>query len=78
VLPDTTTVTSTVPSAIPAGLVTDIDPSGLKTRVPMLAGTVPKLIAVTPVKLVPKIVTDVPPAKGPPDGLMAVTTGTLE
>lgn len=35
----------------------------------------PKLTAVAPVKLVPVIVTEVPPAAGPEDGLTWVTVG---
>ena len=35
----------------------------------------PKLTAVAPVKLVPVMVTEMPPASGPATGLTAVTVG---
>ena len=66
------TVTSTVP-AVPAGLVAMMLVS--LTTLKLVAGTVPKSTAVAPVKLVPVIVTDVPPNVGPVVGLMPVTAG---
>ena len=45
------------------------------TDVTSVAAVVPKSTAVAPVKLVPVIVTDVPPAVGPLVGLIAVTDG---
>ena len=65
------TVTSAVPE--PAGLVAVIcvGPSNEK----LAAGVAPKLTAVAPVKSVPVIVTLVPPAAGPDDGLTLVTAG---
>jgi hypothetical protein len=67
--PALVTITSTVP--VPGGEVTTI-------WVPMLllivAGPDPNL-TVAPVKFVPLIVTDVPPAAGPEDGLIDVTVG---
>ena len=65
------TVTSTVP--VPAGLSAVIVVS--LTTVKLVAGVVPKSTAVAPVKPVPVIVTEVPPAAGPLVGLMPVTVG---
>ena len=65
------TVTSTVP--VPAGLSAVIVVS--LTTVTFVAAVVPKSTAVAPVKLVPVIVTRVPPAAGPLVGLRPVTTG---
>ena len=45
------------------------------TTVTPVAAVVPKFTAVAPVKPVPVIVTDVPPAAGPLVGLMPVTVG---
>ena len=42
------------------------------------AAIVPKSMALTPVKFVPVIVTDVPPPWGPKVGLMYVTVGGNE
>ena len=66
-----TTVTSTVP--VPTGLVATIWVSELTVK--LLAASAPKSTAVAPVKPVPVIVTDVPPAKGPFVGLIPVTAG---
>ena len=66
------TVTSTVP--VPAGLVAVICVSELIVK--LFAATVPKFTPVASVKPVPVIVTDVPPATGPPAGLMPVTVAT--
>ena len=65
------TVTSTGP-AEPEGLVTVMDESLLTVGV---AAFDPKLTAVAWVKPVPVIVTVVPPATGPFDGLTFVTVG---
>ena len=43
--------------------------------VKLVAGVEPKSTAVAPVKLVPVMVTVVPPAAGPLDGLTADTVG---
>jgi hypothetical protein len=43
--------------------------------VKLVAGVAPKLTAVAPVKFVPVMVTDDPPAAGPLTGLILVTTG---
>jgi hypothetical protein len=70
--PGAVTVTSTVPTD-PAGAVAVIDVS--ETTLNVVAGLFPKLTAVAPVKLVPVIVTIVPPAVGPLVGEMLVTLG---
>src|SRR5438874_1006639 len=62
---------STVP--LPGGEAAVIWESLLKVK--DVAGVFPKLTAVAPVKLVPEIVTLVPPAAGPEDGLTPVTVG---
>ena len=59
--PGVVTVTSTVP--VPAGLSAVIEVA--LTTVKFVAGVVPKSTAVAPVKPVPVIVTNVPPAAGP-------------
>ena len=69
--PGVVTVTSTVP--VPAGLAAVIAVS--LTTVKLVAAVVPKSTAVAPVKLVPVIVTEVPPAAGPLVGLRPVTVG---
>jgi hypothetical protein len=72
--PGVTTVTSTVPAG-PAGAVTVI--LLVELTVNVAAAEEPKLTAETPLKLVPVIVTVVPPATGPADGLTPVTVGGL-
>ena len=69
--PGVVTVTSTVP--VPAGLsaVIEVALSTLKS----VAAVVPKSTAVAPVKLVPVIATEVPPASEPEVGFRAVTVG---
>ncbi len=67
------TVTSTVP--VPAGAVAVIGVALLTVKV--VAATVPNLTPVAPVKLVPVMVTEVPPAVDPEVGLMPVTVGGL-
>ena len=60
---------------MPAGLLAVIVVS--LTTVKLVAAVVPKSTAVTPVKPVPVIVTNVPPTSGPAAGLMPVTVGAL-
>ncbi len=66
-----TTVTSTLP--LPAGLSAVIVVP--LTTVTPVAAFVQKSTAVAPVNPVPVIVTSVPPAAGPLDGLIPVTVG---
>ena len=47
-----------------------------ETTVKLAAATLPKVTPVAPVKLVPVMVTEVPPAVLPEVGLSAVTVGT--
>jgi hypothetical protein len=70
--PGPTTVTSTVP-AEPAGAVAVIEVA--LTTVKVVAAAVPNFTAVVPVKLVPVMVTEVPPVVDPEVGLTAVTVG---
>jgi hypothetical protein len=70
--PGVVTVTSTDP-ADPAGSVAVIDVAELMVK--LVAAVAPNLTALTPAKLVPVIVTDVPPGVGPTPGLTAVTVG---
>ena len=65
------TVTSTTP--LPAGLSAVI--VVLLTTVTFVAAVAPKSTTVGPVKPVPVIITNVPPASGPLVGLTPVTTG---
>ena len=66
------TVTSTAPWA-PAGAVTVMDVAVKAVTLPALA---PKLtVGVPGVKMVPEMVTTVPPVVGPPAGLIPVTAG---
>ena len=69
--PGVVTVTFTVP--VPAGLLAVIVVS--LTTVKLVAAVVPKSTAVAPVKPLPVIVTNVPPAAGPAVGLRPVTVG---
>ena len=69
--PGVATVTFTVP--VPAGEVIEIEVAELTTR--PAPTTVPKWTAVAPVKLVPVMLTAVPPAAGPATGLTLVTVG---
>jgi hypothetical protein len=71
--PAVVTVMSTVP--VPAGEVAVIEVAELAVK--LVALVVPNLTAVAPVRLVPVMVTDVPPAKGPDVGEMAVTVGEV-
>jgi hypothetical protein len=68
------TVTLTVP--VPTGETAVIDVS-LFTTTPV-AALLPKATAVAPVRLVPVMVTEVPPASGPEVGLIEATLGTAE
>ncbi|GAB3059091.1 hypothetical protein GCM10027053_21230 [Intrasporangium mesophilum] len=70
--PGVVTVTGTVP-AVPAGEVT-VSWVGLVT-VRVVPVAVPNLTLVAPVRLVPVIVTTVPPVVGPPFGETALTVG---
>ena len=69
------TVTSTAPSA-PAGAIALIVVALSTTN--CAAAWPPKFTPVAPVRLVPVIVTVVPPAGGPPFGLTDVTAGAAE
>ena len=71
----TVTVMSTVLAA-PAGEVAVMEVEELTVK--LLAGVVPKVTAVAPVKLVPVRATEVPPAVDPELGLTAVTVGAEE
>jgi len=71
--PAVTTVISTIP-ALPAGEVAVIDVALLTVK--LVALLAPNFTAVAPVKLVPVIVTDVPPVVGPAGGLTPVTVGS--
>jgi hypothetical protein len=73
--PGVVTVTSTGP-AEPAGLVALIEVAVLTVKV--LAATDPNFTKDTSVKLVPVIVTPVPPAAGPAFGTTDVTVGRLK
>ena len=78
VTPPTLTVTSTV--SVPAGLVAVQLVAELQVT-PVAALPDPKSTVVEPEvveKLVPVMVTDVPPAAGPVAGLTAVTVGVVE
>ncbi len=68
--PDVVTVTSTVPTE-PAGLVAVMLVALFTVK--LVAGVLPNLTTVAPVKLVPVIVTMVPPETGPFVGLTEVT-----
>ena len=69
--PPVVTVTSTVP--VPAGDVAVIWVAELTVK--PVAGVAPKFTALAPVKLVPVIVTVVPPPVGPAVGERDVTVG---
>ena len=68
--PGPVTVTSTVP--VPDGLTAVICVPPVLT-VKLVAGVWPNSTPVAPVKPVPRIATDWPPASGPAVGLMPVT-----
>src|SRR5579863_5700207 len=70
--PAAVTVTSTVPAA-PAGEVAVMEP--LLTTVTPVAALVPNFTVDPAVKLVPEMVTGVPPAVGPLLGLTPLTVG---
>ena len=69
--PVVVTLTSTVP--VPAGEVAVIEVAELTVK--PVAGVAPNVTAVAPVKLVPVIVTEVPPLDGPDVGEIEVTVG---
>ena len=70
--PGVVTTTLAVPAA-PAGVTAVIDV--LLTTTTLVAAAPPMVIPVAPVKFVPVMVTDVPPAVGPLLGETAVTVG---
>ena len=70
--PGVVTVMSTVVPAVPPGLVAVIEVALLTTNV---AVERPNFTDVTPVKPVPVMATEVPPAGGPAVGVMLVTVG---
>ena len=70
--PGVVTVTSTTPTAW-AGVVAVIEVA--LVTLTAVAAAPPKLTAVAPVRLLPVIVTEVPPALGPLAGLTEVTVG---
>ena len=69
--PGVVTVTSTVPE--PAGLVAVIEAALFTVK--LAAAVAPNLTAVAPVKLVPVMVTEVPPTEGPELGTTDLTVG---
>ena len=69
--PAVVTLISTVP--VPAGAIAVIEVSELKLK--PVASVAPNFTEVTPVKPLPAIVTDVPPAVGPAVGEIDVTVG---
>ena len=69
--PAVVTLISTVP--VPAGEVAVIEVAELKVK--LAAAVAPKVTAVTPVKLVPVMVTVAPPVCGPDVGEIEVTVG---
>ncbi len=71
--PPVVTVTSTAPG-VPAGAVAVMEP-GLFTVKAVAGFPDPKSTVVAPVKLVPVMVTVVPPVLGPDEGLTPVTVG---
>ena len=72
--PAVVTVTWTVP-AVPGGLTADTELS--EWTVTPVANVEPKSTAMVPLRLVPLMVTLVPPAVGPAPGLTAVTAGAV-
>jgi hypothetical protein len=71
-LPGVVTTTSFAP-AVPAGVVAMMVVE--LTTVTLVAAEPPIVTPVAPVKFVPVIVTEIPPASGPLDGEMLVTVG---
>ncbi len=67
------TVTSTL--LLPAGETAVIEVAELTVK--LVAAVEPKRTAVAPVKLVPVMVTEVPPVEGPDTGLNALTVGAV-
>ena len=59
--------------AVPAGVVAVMEVA--LTTTTLVAAAPPRVTLVAPVKLVPVMVTDWPPAVGPVDGLIALTAG---
>jgi hypothetical protein len=71
--PGVVTVTSTAPADAAAGAVAVIDVS--EFTVNELTAVAPNATALAPARLLPLIVTDVPPLSGPDDGLTPLTAG---
>ena len=71
--PGVVTITFTAPKTELAGLTTTIWVA--ESLIKVVAAAVPKLTAVTSARLVPVMVTTVPPADGPLFGLTPVTVG---
>jgi hypothetical protein len=71
--PGEETVTSTVPPPGGEEAITVVEPMTVKPA----ATTVPNMTALAVLNPVPVIVTDVPPATGPPAGVMRVTAGPV-
>lgn len=69
--PGVVTVNLTAP--LPAGEIAVICVEEFTVK--LVAAVLPKLTAVAPLRLVPDRVTEVPPAAGPPAGLIAVSEG---
>ena len=70
--PELVNTTLTAPELKTAGVVTVTD---VAVTVPKVPATPPKVTEVVPVKLVPVIVTVVPPAVGPDDGEISAIVG---
>ncbi len=73
--PGVVITTLTVPADARAGVVTVMDVSVFAVIAPVALAVPPKLTKFVPVKFVPVIVTDCPPASGPAAGTMLVKTG---
>src|SRR5206468_3739438 len=70
--PGVLTTTSTAP--VPGGAIAVIEPAESTAKLAALAE--PNLTAVAPLKLLPVMLTEVPPPVGPLAGLTPVTVGT--
>jgi hypothetical protein len=70
------TATVTGPMVVPGGTTAVMWVSELTVN--EVAGTPPKVTEVEPVRLVPVMMTVVPPASGPPLGVMVVRVGGLQ
>src|SRR5262245_59314636 len=67
------TTTSTIPAAAPGGVVASTDV--LLITLMLVARLAPNLTCIPAAKLVPSMVTTVPPAIGPPVGVIRVIVG---